>query len=320
MKKIIDSFKFAEVTGYLILINILIFLITMFVGESMYDKFAMWHPSQDNFNPIQIITHMFMHGGLIHLAFNMFVLWQFGRGMEKLWGHTKFLIFYITSGLGAVLLHNLLMTSGFDIPMVSASGAIYGLVVGYVAMYPNQKMSIIFLPMFSFKASKFILVALGIELLITVSGFHTGIAHWAHIGGAITGFLLFVFWLKGRKIKLVKKFIPQKEDYIEAKAVAHRILGYEKDIAFDKKAYVNAHFEKITLIDTSLFTESGNMIWQGDFDMTSNEDKIKELANELKTTVYLSKDVNFKKKYIYKTTGSKSGYQNNILNQHRNNV
>ena len=74
MKKIIDSFKFAEVTGYLILINAVIFLITMVVGEPMYDMFAMYHPSTDKFSLIQIITHMFMHGGFLHLLFNMFVL------------------------------------------------------------------------------------------------------------------------------------------------------------------------------------------------------------------------------------------------------
>lgn len=320
MQKIIKSFKFAEVTGFLILINLVIFIITLMVVQPMYDMFAMHHPSTGLFAPGQIITHMFMHGGFLHLLFNMFVLWQFGRGMEKLWGHTKFIIFYIVCGLGSVLLHTTLMTGDLTIPMVGASGAIYGLVVGFVAMYPEQRMSIIFLPWWDFKASKFIMVALGIELVLAISGLPTGIGHWAHLGGALTGFLLFVFWLKGRKIKQVEKFIPQKEDYIESKSVAHRILGYEKDIAYDKEAYVKTFFNKITLIGVSVFTKAGNMVWQGDLDMRESEDKIKEIAKELKTTVYITKDVAYKRDYIYKTNGSSSDYQDLILNKYRNKV
>lgn len=260
---------------------------------------------------------MFMHGGFIHLLFNMFVLWQFGRGMEKLWGHTKFLIFYLACGLGSVAL---VMLMGGGLPAVGASGAIYGLVVGFVSMYPEQRMSIIFLPWWSFKASKFIMFALGIELVLAISGLPTGIGHWAHLGGALTGFLLFVFWLKGRKIKQVDKFIPKKEDYIEAKSVAYGILGYEKDIAYDKEAYVKTFFQKITLIDAYIYSKSGNLLWNGDLDMKESEDKLKEIANKLNTTIYVTKDVLYKKEYIYKTNGSSSEYQDLILNKYRNKV
>ena len=319
MKKILNSFKFAEVTGILILINLAVFIVTLMVGQPMYDMFAMYHPSSDMFSPIQIISHMFMHGGFLHLLFNMFILWQFGRGMEKLWGHKKFIIFYFLCGIGSAFLSMILLTD-INIASVGASGAIYGLIVGYVTMYPEQRMSIIFLPFWSFKASRFVMIALGIEIIIALSGWVTGIGHWAHIGGAATGFLLFVFWLKGRKIKQVQKFVPQKEDYIEAKSVAHRILGYDTDISTDKKAFVNTFFNKIILIDTSLYTKSGNLIWQGDFDMEEIENKLKELASELKTTIYLSKDVNYKKNYIYKTKGSSSNYQKSKLNEYRNKV
>lgn len=317
MKKIISGFKFAEVTGILILINIVVYLVTLVVGQPMYDMFALYEPSSEMFNPLQILTHMFMHGGLLHLFFNMFVLWQFGKGMEKLWGHSKFLIFYLLCGLGSVVL---VMLMGGGLPAVGASGAIYGLVVGFVAMYPEQRMSIIFLPWWNFKASKFLMVALGIELLLALSGWQTGIGHWAHLGGALTGFLLFVFWLKGRKIKQLDKFIPQKEDYIEVKSVAHRILGYEKDIAYDKEAHVKTYFNKVTLIDVSVFTKAGNMIWQGDLDMGLAEEKLKQIAKEIKTTVYVTKDVMYKKDYIFKTNGSSSDYQDLILNKYRNKI
>lgn len=315
MQKIINSFKFAEVTGILILVNLLIFIVTVVIGQPMYDMFALYEPSSDIFRPFQVITHMFMHGGFLHLLFNMFVLWQFGRGMEKLWGHMKFFIFYILCGLGSVVL---VMLMGGGLPAVGASGAIYGLVVGYVAMYPEQRMSIIFLPWWSFKASKFLMITLGIELILAVSGIPTGIGHWAHLGGALTGFLLFVFWLKGRKIKQVEKFIPRKEDYIEAKSVAHKILGYEKDISFDKEAYVKTFFTKITLIDTSIYTRSGNLVWQGDLDMKESEEKLKKIAKELNTTIYVTKDILYKKDYIFKTNGTSSDYQDLILNKYRN--
>jgi len=288
----------------------------MFSGQLMYEKFALYEPGSENFHWYQIVTHMFMHGGLLHLFFNMFVLWQFGKGMEKMWGNKKFLIFYMLSGLGSVALVTL-MGGGF--PAVGASGAVFGVVVGYVAMYPNQPMKIIFLP-WSFKASKFIMFALGLELLLALSGWKTGIGHWAHIGGALTGFLLFVFVLKGRKIKKFDRFIPKSEDYIEAKSVAHRILGYERDIAFDKKSYVRTFFQRVILIDAYIYTYSGNLVWQGDLDMKESEDNLKKLATELKTTIYVTKDNLYKKEYIFKINGKSSSVQDKFLNKYRNKV
>lgn len=322
MQKIINSFKFSKVTGILILLNTLIFIVTAFIGQPMYDMLAMYHPSTGMFNPFQILTHMFMHGGLLHLFFNMFVLWQFGVGMERLWGSRKFLIFYIVSGIGAVILHTFLMTGNMTIPMVGASGAIYGVVAGHIAMYPNTSMSIIFLPWWKFKAFKFIIAALSLEFLLAISGINTGISHWAHIGGAVSGFLLFVFWLKGRKIKQVDKFIPKKEDYIEAKSVANRILGYQTDISFDREGYAKTYFNHVTLFNVSVFTRAGNLVWKGDINMNNSEDKIKQIAKELKTTIYLSKTDKYKTKYIYKvnSSGNSPKYQKKYLNTYRNKV
>ena len=218
-----DSFRYntPPVVKNIILINVVVSLFTYFTGDFMYKYFALYYVESELFSPYQIISHMFMHGGFWHLFFNMYTLYFFGRVLEERWGAKKFLIFYFVTGLGAALVHTgvewiqmhhwmgqvaegsmaaqakihaLKMT-----PTVGASGAIYGVLMGYAMLYPDSIMTLVFPPI-SMKAKWFVLIFAAIELLTGVTGTGGGIAHFAHLGGLIFGFLLIMYWKKKRTL------------------------------------------------------------------------------------------------------------------------
>ncbi len=196
-------------------------IMTSLNENMMYEKFALFYPTSPFFHIWQPVTHMFMHGGFWHLFFNMYTLYFFGRVLEERWGAKKFLIFYFVTGLGAALIHTgvewiqmhhwmgqvaegslaaqskiyaLKMT-----PTVGASGAIYGVLMGFAMLYPDAMLSLIFPPV-SMKAKWFVLIFGGIELLTGITGVGGGIAHFAHLGGLIFGYLLIQYWKKKRTL------------------------------------------------------------------------------------------------------------------------
>ena len=160
---------------------------------------------------------MFMHGGFWHLFFNMYTLYMFGRVLEDRWGARKFLIFYFVTGLGAALVHTgvewIQMQSWMSqvaegsmaaqakihalkmTPTVGASGAIYGILMGFAMLYPDVRMGLVFPPVYM-KAKWFVLIFGAIELLTGITGVGGGIAHFAHLGGLIFGYLLIMYWKK----------------------------------------------------------------------------------------------------------------------------
>jgi membrane associated rhomboid family serine protease len=201
----------------IIFINILVMLMTMIKEDFMYETFALFYPTSPFFHWWQPVTHMFMHGGFWHLFFNMYTLWIFGSVLERVWGAKKFLLFYFVTGLGAALVHTgvewlevqyWLMKvadglyagqSAIDAiemtPTVGASGAIYGVLMGYAMLYPDSILRLIFPPI-ALKAKWFVLIFAAIELVTGMTGTGGGIAHFAHLGGLIFGFLLIIFWKK----------------------------------------------------------------------------------------------------------------------------
>ncbi|MBL0911585.1 MAG: rhomboid family intramembrane serine protease [Bacteroidia bacterium] len=148
--------------------------------------------------PFQFITHMFTHADFFHLFFNMFGLWMFGAVVENYWKEKKFLVYYLICGLGAAGLYlGYLYLSGSQQPsaMVGASGALYGLLLAYGFMFPNNVVYInFFLPL---KAKYWVMILIGFDL---VAGFANqagdNVAHFAHIGGALTGLLILLYWRK----------------------------------------------------------------------------------------------------------------------------
>lgn len=236
-----------ETVKQLIIINILFFVGTLALGDPAYKMLSMYFPENPNFQVWQPVSHMFMHGGFMHIFFNMFALYSFGSALESIWGSKKFLFFYISCGLGAALLHtginyyyyqdgiNSLMGQGFSkteilavlngkgndqiVPIlnspgfqnfvgayfgtvVGASGAIYGVIVAFAFMFPNAELALMFIPV-PIKAKYFVPGLVLVDLYLGVSGKSIfggggGIAHFAHVGGALFGFLIMWYWKKNQ--------------------------------------------------------------------------------------------------------------------------
>lgn len=193
------------VVKQLLIVNIIFFIGTMLNEQIAYNMFALFSFASPNFRWYQLLTHMFMHGGIAHIAFNMFALYSFGSTLEHFWGGKKFIFFYISCGLGAALANNLvnqyLLNDVFSIA-VGASGAIYGLLVAFGFMFPEATLGLMFIPV-PIKAKYFIPGLIAIDLFLGLKGDSlfgggTGIAHFAHIGGAITGFIMMWFWKKNQ--------------------------------------------------------------------------------------------------------------------------
>ena len=184
----------------LIIINALIMVMTSLNRNFMYETFALFYPTSPFFHWWQPFTHMFMHGGFGHLLFNMYTLYIFGSILERVWGSKKFLIFYFVTGIGAALIHlGVQWLTGDFALTVGASGAIYGLLMGYAMLYPDSIMSLLFPPI-SMKAKWFVLIFAGIELLTGITNTGGGIAHFAHLGGLIFGYILITIWKKRRTL------------------------------------------------------------------------------------------------------------------------
>ena len=223
----------------IIIIKVVMMVATYLKQSVMIENFALFFPASPYFKFWQPITYLFMHGDFVHLLFNMYTLFIFGTVLERVWGPKKFLLFYFVTGLGAALVHtgvqwimysNALeatgLTSqsasvffsemiqngsvyaplGFDairdvlsVPTVGASGAIYGVLMGYAMLYPDSIMRLIFPPV-ALKAKWFVLIFAGIELLLGMSSTGTGVAHFAQLGGLIFGFLLIMYWKKTRQL------------------------------------------------------------------------------------------------------------------------
>lgn len=187
----------------IILINILIFLFTwleqifnerVYVLILQYGALFPW--GSGFFMPHQLVTHMFMHGGFFHVMFNMYALFFFGCVLENVWGRKKFLFYYFVTGIGAALCHLAVMYwmgETHPIPTVGASGAVYGILLGYGMLFPDNKITMIFPIPMTLKAKWFVLVFGIIELLF---GFLSidNTAHWAHLGGMLFGILLILRW------------------------------------------------------------------------------------------------------------------------------
>ncbi len=176
-----------SVTLYLIGINIAVFFLEFIMYEFIVGNFALIPILVTKKYFIwQFLTHMFLHGSIWHLFFNMFALFIFGLPLERHWGSNKFIRYYIVAGLGGGLLHYLINPMS-PIPSLGASGAVYGLLLAYGMTFPN---TILYLNFFiPIKAKYAVIIFGGIELFLGISGAQSGIAHFAHLGGLLTGLI-----------------------------------------------------------------------------------------------------------------------------------
>ena len=229
---------------HLLVINVICFLGTQFSGTISNDFLALHYYENDKFLISQLFTHLFMHGNIPHLFFNMFGLWMFGTPLEQMWGKQKFIFFYLSAGFGAVLIQTLVyhydvlsvtqlltdngltkneinsffetgrlntnliqilgevkLASGiqsYKAVMVGASGALYGILVGFAMLFPNVQLMLLFPPI-PIKAKYLVPLLILFDLFFGFTSYSVGpIAHFAHIGGAITGFIMMWYWKKNQ--------------------------------------------------------------------------------------------------------------------------
>ncbi|MBK6863980.1 MAG: rhomboid family intramembrane serine protease [Ideonella sp.] len=182
------------VTQALLIANVAIFVVDQFLlGGMLSQWFALW-PLGTNFQPYQVATYAFLHGSMMHLFFNMLGLWMFGAELERIWGPKRFMQFYaasILSAAGMQLVVNLLLGSPF--PTVGASGGLFGLLLAFGMMFPNRTIMPLFPPI-PMKAKTFVMVFGGLELFLGVTGTASGVAHFAHLGGMLGGWLMIRYW------------------------------------------------------------------------------------------------------------------------------
>jgi membrane associated rhomboid family serine protease len=197
------------VTRALLIANVLIFLLQVPGGDAMLAHFALWplgvhHLAQlDNgsvtsvgFEPWQLVTYAFMHGGFPHIAFNMFALWMFGGPVENALGARRYTLYYFVCVLGAALaqLLTIRLFSPEDFyPTLGASGGVFGLLLAFAALYPQARVFFFFVPV-PVPARIAVIGYMILELVLGVTGTQASVAHFAHLGGALVGFLLILYW------------------------------------------------------------------------------------------------------------------------------
>lgn len=226
----------------ILIINLLVFLGTEFLagqGINVTQYLALHYFTSDNFYPHQLVTYMFMHGGISHIFFNMFAVWMFGKVLEQVWGPKRFLIYYMATGIGAGLIQLLvayiriiplnelvtpeqmdyIVTNGYEllqtnrnysdpisgqlnilinVSTVGASGAVFGILLAFGMLFPNTELMLLFPPI-PIKAKWFVIMYGVFELY---SGFannpNDNVAHFAHLGGMLFGFILIKYWKADR--------------------------------------------------------------------------------------------------------------------------
>ena len=216
------------VTKNLIAINVLMFLALLAFERSGIDLnnlLGLHLFLAPDFRPYQLVTYMFMHGGFTHILFNMYAVWVFGSVLERVWGSSRFLLFYIVAGLGAGIVQEAVqyiyyatnlahytqvnLGSGLIVPMaeylnlwttVGASGAVYGILLAFAMTFPNESLYMIPFP-FPIKAKYFVMIFGALELFTGLSNnVGDNVAHFAHLGGMIFGLVMILYWRKKGKI------------------------------------------------------------------------------------------------------------------------
>lgn len=182
------------VTQALILANVALYCLDFTMGNWLSQWFALWPIQSPWFYPWQVVTYAFLHGSIGHIFFNMMGLWMFGSELERIWGGKRYAQFVLASILTAALCQLLFnLIGGFRSPTVGASGGLFGLLLAFGMMFPNRTIMPLFPPI-PMKAKVFVAVFGGLELLQGVLGTASGVAHFAHLGGMLGGWLMMRYW------------------------------------------------------------------------------------------------------------------------------
>ena len=198
--------RLPPVTQALLIANGALFLLQNLLGPSTFEAFMLWPPSGlfdpfspgQNFQPWQLLTYGFLHGGFGHLLFNMLALYMFGAPLELTSGPRRFLAYYLICVAGAGLCQLAVgwwtvNNGGGAYPTLGASGGVFGLLLAYGMLFPNQRMMLLFPPI-PMKARTFVILFGVAELVLGFTGWQPGVAHFAHLGGMLFGWLVIRYW------------------------------------------------------------------------------------------------------------------------------
>jgi membrane associated rhomboid family serine protease len=182
------------VTRAIIIANVVVFLLQQVTGTALDDLFALWPTGSPYFEPWQLLTYGFLHGGFAHIFFNMFALYMFGAPLEMFWGGRRFAFYYTACVLTAAATE-LVVQNATDAgaPVVGASGGVFGLLLAFAWYFPKQRLMLLFPPI-PMPAWLFVTIYGGVELVFGVTGVQPGVAHFAHLGGMLGGALSILYW------------------------------------------------------------------------------------------------------------------------------
>lgn len=187
------------VTRNLLIANVAVYLLQLMLGGTLEAWFALW-PVGHGFMPWQLLTYGFLHdtGGLAHLGFNMLALYMFGSSLEQTWGAKRFLTYFLVCIAGAGLLQLavgwwMVSAGALPYPTLGASGGVFGLLLGYGMLFPNNRMIVFPLPM-EIKARTLVIFYALLALVLGFTGLQPGVAHFAHLGGMVVGWLMIRYW------------------------------------------------------------------------------------------------------------------------------
>lgn len=179
-------------TTLLIVVNVAVFMLQLGAPD-LVTPFALW-PVGAGFEPWQLLTYAFLHGGYLHIGFNMFALYMFGTPVERVFGTRRYLTYYFVCVLSAALAQLLTAAlTGTIYPTIGASGGVFGLLLAYAIYFPHNRVMLIFPPI-PMPARVFVVVYAVLELVLGVTGTEGGVAHFAHLGGLVGGFIMLRYW------------------------------------------------------------------------------------------------------------------------------
>ena len=194
------------VTKALLIANAGVFLLQKLLGSALFAPLMLWPMGMDayaqaagvpGFLPWQLLSYGFLHGDFMHLFFNMLALFMFGPPLEAVWGERRFATYFLVAIVGAGICQLLLAAlTGSQASVIGASGAVYALLLGYGMLFPNQRVMLLFPPI-PMKARTFVILFGVGALFLGMTGLQPGVAHFAHLGGMITGWLLIRHWRNG---------------------------------------------------------------------------------------------------------------------------
>jgi membrane associated rhomboid family serine protease len=197
--------RLPPVTRALLMANVGVFIIQLLTGNLLIGTFALWPFGSPQFRGVpsfeiwQLVTYGFLHGSLTHLLFNMLALYMFGGDIERLLGSRRFLVYYLVCVVGAAVAQ-LVVLGGMNrppVPTVGASGGVFGLLLAFGMAFPHRKLMLLFPPI-PMPAWLFVTLYGLLELYLGFTGSGVGVAHFAHLGGMVTGYLLLTYWARQR--------------------------------------------------------------------------------------------------------------------------